>query len=549
MYKQFQKEVPEFAQFQPNRRIKMTNWFDIDCQGWKRMNAGRPAGHLIREAISNSFDEDSVTLINLDLKPGYIKIEDDGQRNQDIQMLFTIFMTDKKDSHLKRGRKGRGLKELLSVANQATIQTIGNTITFNEQGRTTTNNDKTQGTIIEIHNNWTTKQIKEAIQYLNQIIAPVGKTIHINTPQENWTLYHPHAHKVVEARLPTTIIENDIEKTLTEKTTICTYHLKDGEKTGWIYEMGIPIEKIPTDFHIDIQQRIPMNDNRDTIADEYKNTVYAAIINNTRITEDLIREKWFLQGISECQYQTIRDIAVLMSDNGKKVFKTNKKADDIAKQNGYEILDPCIMPKVLRDRLLGYIDNSDTVCDEIEKNKSTPVTPDDNHGKFGMVMSWLAERVLGEKVDIQFYNKPTNHRGKVEKANYTYLSNPTISYNCHPDAMNDFIRPLSAENMSILAHEMAHRKTEYHDDTFVKALETISGKLVYTVLHKRDELERRFGHVSFLPGKTCKINCIDCGEEREIKVQDKHQVTRCVKCQGVARKQRAKMRRSNEKQN
>ena len=517
----------------------MNKWFDIDCQGWKRINAGRPAGHLIREAISNSFDEDSVTTINIDLKPGYIKIEDDGQRSQDIQMLFTIFMTDKKDSHLKRGRKGRGLKELLSIADQATIQTIGHTITFNEQGRTVTPNNKTQGTIIEIQNNWTTKQIKEAIQYINQIIPPKNKTVNLNTKQEKWTLTSPQVTNEIVADLPTTIIENEIEKIFTENTTILIHKLRENE-SGWIYEMGIPIEKTPTDFHINVQQRIPMNDNRDTISDDYKSTIYAEIINNTDINTGIIREKWFLQGIAKCKWITLRAVATLISDNGKKVLKTTKKADDIAKQNGYEIIDASTMPKELLQKVEYIIPSSTNVCEEIEKNKSTAVELNDDLIKFSEAISWLAEKTLGKKINIQFYEKPANFSGVIEKANY---GNSTISFNCHPSAETDFTKPLSADTIAILAHEMAHDKSTYHDNEFIRALEEVVGKLVHVILNKRDEIEKRFGRSSFLSGKTCKINCVDCGGEREIKVQDRHQVKRCKECQELAKKQRARMRR------
>lgn len=38
-----------------------------------------------------------------------------------------------------------------------------------------------------------------------------------------------------------------------------------------------------------------------------------------------------------------------------------------------------------------------------------------------------------------------------------------------------------------------------------------------------------------------KIECVDCGEEREIRPQDLHQVTRCKKCQ-----KRHRLARRNE---
>ena len=33
------------------------NWFEIDNNGWKRMNAGRPPYELVKELIQNVLDE------------------------------------------------------------------------------------------------------------------------------------------------------------------------------------------------------------------------------------------------------------------------------------------------------------------------------------------------------------------------------------------------------------------------------------------------------------------------------------------------------------
>ena len=51
-------------------------------------------------------------------------------------------------------------------------------------------------------------------------------------------------------------------------------------------------------------------------------------------------------------------------------------------------------------------------------------------------------------------------------------------------------------------------------------------------------------------GKTCKmvkINCIDCGRERMIKVQDQFQVCRCTDCQRKHRNAMRKAKRAEKK--
>ena len=42
------------------------------------------------------------------------------------------------------------------------------------------------------------------------------------------------------------------------------------------------------------------------------------------------------------------------------------------------------------------------------------------------------------------------------------------------------------------------------------------------------------------------IYCIDCGEAREIRIQDRHQVVRCKECQRINRLEQRRLLRSRQ---
>ena len=44
------------------------------------------------------------------------------------------------------------------------------------------------------------------------------------------------------------------------------------------------------------------------------------------------------------------------------------------------------------------------------------------------------------------------------------------------------------------------------------------------------------------------IYCVDCGEPREIRVQDRHQVIRCKECQRINRLEQRRLLRDRSKQ-
>src|SRR6202007_1943203 len=86
-------------------------------------------------------------------------------------------------------------------------------------------------------------------------------------------------------------------------TNVLLRNLRKGEKSGWIYEMGIPVQQIDTKFNIDVQQRIPMNDNRDVVNYGYLPTVFAAILDNIihTISKPILKERWVLAGLGRSQ--------------------------------------------------------------------------------------------------------------------------------------------------------------------------------------------------------------------------------------------------------
>ena len=92
------------------------------------MNAARPPEHLIKELVQNSVDSFG------DKQSGRIRLkyffanakvevvcEDNGSGIANLGDLRVVYLTNKTDSHLKRGRFGRGFKEALCIADQASV--------------------------------------------------------------------------------------------------------------------------------------------------------------------------------------------------------------------------------------------------------------------------------------------------------------------------------------------------------------------------------------------------------------------------------------------
>ena len=102
-------------------------WLQISTEGFASFNQSRPPGHLVKELVQNAFDAigDASGTVSLDYghdgRAFHVACRDSGGGIHDLSAMRVVYLTFKTDSHLKRGRFGRGFKEILSVASSAMV--------------------------------------------------------------------------------------------------------------------------------------------------------------------------------------------------------------------------------------------------------------------------------------------------------------------------------------------------------------------------------------------------------------------------------------------
>ena len=114
-------------------------WLQISTVGFAALNQSRPPEHLVKELVQNSLDavQDTGGSVELfyhhDGQKFLVECRDTGTGIEDLATMRVVYLTFKTDSHLKRGRFGRGFKEILSVATTANIVSGGREIHFFDQ--------------------------------------------------------------------------------------------------------------------------------------------------------------------------------------------------------------------------------------------------------------------------------------------------------------------------------------------------------------------------------------------------------------------------------
>src|SRR5205807_1784512 len=94
--------------------------------------------------------------------------------------------------------------------------------------------------------------------------------------------------------LPTEIGEvNGICRASKRLTAVRLYRPLQGE-TPTLYEMGMPVVEIDCVYHVDVQQKVPLNIERDNVTPAYLKSIYTTIVNERidQLSEEEVRQPW-----------------------------------------------------------------------------------------------------------------------------------------------------------------------------------------------------------------------------------------------------------------
>lgn len=454
--------------------MSRNHWFEISNEGWRRMNAGRPLASLLKEGVQNALDED-VTEIAVDIGPDEIVIEDDSPKGFSREALvYTVFMTDKEDAPTRRGRKGRGLKELISAMDSAVVDTIGRKIIFDETGRHVAGGDRQRGTRLTLRRRTTPEEVKAALDTLSLIIPPRGVSLRVNGQR----IKKPRLYLVLwECLLETVVIRGGVERITARPTRVELYHLRRGEQAH-LFEMGVPVEPLNIPWHLDVQQRIPLADHRESATEHYKRLLKSLLLESLVekwLDHRDLRADWVKEVIA---HQMVSDRA--LEQYVARVFPRGailggpSQVNDRARQLGGAVLETSSMPRGLYAALTRVMERAEDFVHRREREfHERPLEPTPQQRRFAFFVRYLSERLLGRRVQVLFVRKEPTLDGLMEDAAFD-ASAGVMKLNVL--GKMDFTNPLSPSTLAILFHELAHHFVAEHDHRFIEHLQNIAGR-------------------------------------------------------------------------
>jgi hypothetical protein len=516
----------------PTMNTQSQGWLAISTEGFAAMNAARPPEHLVKELVQNaldSFADGQAGLIRLryGLLGEYFQVScsDNGSGIEELADLRVVYLTHKTDSHLKRGRFGRGFKEALCIAEQARVVSGHQQLEFlRDNGerisRQTSLSVPVSGTQVSMQMPWPAETAAQLDDYFSRFLVPAGVTLEVNgTPIEPRAIAH-----VISASLSTEVYDPASQswKKPSRRTTLQLVPAAAHEQPT-IYEMGIPVAALDwsVPFHCNVQQRVPMNPNRDAVASGYPVKLHVACLPTLleQMDATTVKDDWVGTAGRRCETAVQQQILTrAFGDNiARSVPRMGARHfDEDARDLGVQVVNTAQTSGGFREMLRLHVPSAQDVVRRDELRKAEQAGNDGFSAQSAIKVAddrlrlieqqggdkrvqrcldfavWFCQQLVDstpvqqQRVSGQLTR---NHDGS--RSLYAHWSESNV-LTLAIDQPCFWQEPLGAESLKVLIHEAAHAMNMHHGYEFRVEVERLAGVAASVMFQRGNEIRDRF---------------------------------------------------------
>ena len=455
----------------------MNNWFEVDRKGLAQLQAGKPKTFIVNELVQNAWDED-ITLCgirfkyDLDNKLLTITVQDDSPEGfKNITHAYTLYAdTYKRRDPTKRGRFNLGEKQVIALCETAIVETTKGTIRFDEDGRHETNIKTDKGSKITIKLKATQDEYNELREHAKKLLVPNDILYTVDGKE----VKAKKVFKTFKAKLLTDILNGETFKVQTRETNI---NLIESKGQSYIYEMGIPILKTDCPWHIDVQQKVQLNIDRDNILPSYLQDLYAEVLNHTFNDIEEPSALWVRTAMKDKRASKEAVKGIMTKRFGDKFCIANpldKHSMEEAISKGYNPIFGGEMSKeewaIIKDKV--DIESSTQLFGHNALAEAEIVKPSNCMTQTALYTKNIASRILGIKVDIKFVKSAESNVA----ADYS-RTDKVLRFNVARLPKTFFENPVSDTTTELIIHELAHEDGGHIDYSYQEKCCEIGAKL------------------------------------------------------------------------
>jgi hypothetical protein len=476
-----------------------SSWLEIDITGFRRTLERKGKAWAIFELVQNAWDTEA-TLVEVTLtKPKNVEgqlistlickdNDPDGYRNLDE--AHTLFASSsKKADPTKRGRFNAGEKQVLAMCESAKVTSTTGQVIFAMNGkRKETDEVRTQaGTVFEGKLEMSEEEWSDIGKQVQLLIPPIktvfnGVEVAGRVPLRSF-----------EELLPTEVAnERGVLTPRKRKTEVRAYRPGKNEAPH-LYERGIPVVAIDGKYHVSVEQKVPLNMDRDNVTPHYLKTIHTVILNNLHddLTEEEASSTWVTTAVGNTERIKPEAAATYVKKafGEKAAIKDYRDPGSIkeTESRGWNNITPAALSPEVRDTIKkhGLLKKTSDICPtEIPTPEAkTTINPndyDDDQTQFVRLIKTISPLLIGHEVDVKIVNDDDvllrgcfltdaalNTKGRTTFKPGSFLFEINTAY--HDTSDWD-------QNYRLLIHELAHHhpKCQNNDHLRSEFYETVN---------------------------------------------------------------------------
>jgi len=473
--------------------IMKKNWFEVSKEGLRQLQEGKPKDFVLKELVQNAWDEDGVTycFVKIHHSNGklFISVADNAPEGfKDLTHAFTLFApTYKRLDPEKRGRFNIGEKQVLAICKKAVICTTKGTIVFTPEGRHHKRLKMPSGSVIEVELRANKQEFQAVMEKIFTYLPPRRINFQINDGQ----IPYRRPYKTVEATLPTEIQRQDRLAKTVRKTKVDIHraidpvlgkliHRESVVLKSYLYEMGLPICEIDCRCSVDVQQKIPLSIDRETVSQSYLQKIFTIVLNLTHdeISSKNVSEVWVREGMGGNDVSKEAVKSVIKARYGDKVVVAtpgDTLGKDKAIAHGYRVVHGSEMSaKEWSNIRMAEAIVSTAVQFPTEMVEGELVVVNGDMEKVEELAKRIAARCLSCEIAVSF----KSWSGGVS-AQY---GNRHLTFNVKTLGRGFFTPPVTSRVINLIVHELAHEKGTHTEEVYHQWLSSMAGHLVIIAL-------------------------------------------------------------------
>jgi len=492
----------------------MSDWFVAHKDGLRQIHErlvdrrgfGVIAGELYQNVADTNATFCKITIKKVTGKPRIIiTVEDDGPGFHDLTHAWTIFApSQKKGDPTKAGRFNVGEKMVLSFAHHAQISTTTGTVEFNDgsnmqpKGRFEFPRRKRErGTIFTAELVCNQERHDQLIAYMRTVIVKPGLKLTVNGGDEV-PIRNP-IHKF-ECQLQTEI-GDDLRKTI--RSTEVQVYETSGDEVAMLYELGIPVVETGDRWHYNVQQKVPLNIDRDNVTPAFLRSVRVSVLNemHRRISKDDTTTTWVEEASSDpkCTDDAAETLRVKKYGEKSVAFDpTNQEANNEAAAHGFTVIPSRGFTSGQRENLkrAGTLQSSSSAFPTAGRGAygegGGGIVKIIGEDKWTVGMTLIhdytkecAKKIMNKQIQVQFV-----HVDKFEYKRWAACygrghlnGTSTFQYNVFVLGYKWFDKSVTEEVDALMIHEFGHEYESNHlSEEYYNALCMIGAKLKKAVM-------------------------------------------------------------------